>query len=66
MIGFCWPEESLYHGGVAGILWALIESFPDEIEEHFNVWVPGVIDGLLGACGDRGQKREDLFGRDRG
>ena len=63
MINLCPPEEFLYHGGVAGILQAVIMAFPDEIEKRFDVRVPGVLGGLFRALTDGGQKGEDFFGR---
>ena len=63
MINLCPLEEFLYHGGVAGILQAVIKAFPDEIEKSFHVRALGVLGGLFGALTDGGQKGEDLFGR---
>ena len=63
MINLRPPEEFLYHGGVAGILQAVIKAFPEEIEERLDVRVPGVFGGLFGAFGNRGQKGEYFFGR---
>ena len=48
------PEEFLYHGGVAGILEAVIKAFPGEVEERFDVRVPGVFGGLFSALTDGG------------